>query len=212
MSFLELQNLIQRRKADVVKRHETLQRNMYLQTARRQKFFNEVHRSTEEREGLMAPDPEQHQPFIAQQRGVLKAAGVQEAASAAAAAEREAAERAAANRAYAIRIHAEARAVVAARPRVSKREELVAARDAAAVRVAAAAPAAAPAAEAPVPAAKARAKAAAADVRRDRATDLRREARRQESSRLNAAHLARQYPDQYNLDGPIPGAPPIRPP
>jgi type IV secretory pathway VirB10-like protein len=69
MSFLELQKLIIARKTGLVKRHETLQRSMYLQTAMRQSFFNGVHRSMEERAGRLAP--EQHQPFFVQQRGLF---------------------------------------------------------------------------------------------------------------------------------------------
>jgi hypothetical protein len=70
MSFLELQQL-NRRKTGLVKRHERLQSSLYLQRAMRQKFFNEIHRSMEERAGRMLPDLDQHQPFIAKQRLIL---------------------------------------------------------------------------------------------------------------------------------------------
>jgi hypothetical protein len=87
MSFLELQQL-NRRKTGLVKRHERLQSSLYLQRAMRQKFFNEIHRSMEERAGRMLPDLDQHQPFIAQQRLILHAAARHEAASAIAGAAR----------------------------------------------------------------------------------------------------------------------------
>jgi hypothetical protein len=87
MSFLELQ-LLNRRKTGLVRRHERLQSSLYLQRAIRQKFFNEIHRSMEERAGRMLPDLDQHQPFIAKQRHILHEASRQEAASAAAAAAR----------------------------------------------------------------------------------------------------------------------------
>jgi hypothetical protein len=70
MSFLELQQL-NRRKTGLVKRHERLQSSLYLQRAMRQKFFNEIHRSMEERAGRMLPDLDQYQPFIAKQRQIL---------------------------------------------------------------------------------------------------------------------------------------------
>jgi membrane protein involved in colicin uptake len=89
MSFLELQQL-NRRKTGLVKRHERLQSSLYLQRAMRQKFFNEIHRSMEERAGRMLPDLDQHQPFIAKQRLILHEATRQEAASAAAGAARAA--------------------------------------------------------------------------------------------------------------------------
>jgi hypothetical protein len=80
MSFLEQQ--LNRRKTGLVKRHERLQSSLYLQRAMRQKFFNEIHRSMEERAGRMLPDLDQHQPFIAKQRLILYEASRQEAASA----------------------------------------------------------------------------------------------------------------------------------
>jgi hypothetical protein len=86
MSFLEQQ--LNRRKTGLVKRHERLQSSLYLQRAMRQKFFNEIHRSMEERAGRMLPDLDQHQPFIAKQRLILYEASRQEAASAIAGAAR----------------------------------------------------------------------------------------------------------------------------
>ena len=81
MSFLELQQQLHRRKTNLVKRHERLQSSLYLQRAMRQKFFNEIHRSMEELAGRSLPDLDQHQPFIAQQRLILRDA--QEASAAA---------------------------------------------------------------------------------------------------------------------------------
>ncbi len=84
-SFLELQRLIQQRKANLVRRHEKLQSSLYLQRAMRQKFFNEIHRSMEERAGRSLPDLDQYQPFISRQRLLLHDAHVAQAAAAAAA-------------------------------------------------------------------------------------------------------------------------------
>jgi hypothetical protein len=78
MSFLEQQ--LQRRKTGLVKRHEKLQSSLYLQRAMRQKFFNEIHRSMQERAGARIGAWDQNQPFIAQQRILLEAATRQEAA------------------------------------------------------------------------------------------------------------------------------------
>jgi hypothetical protein len=84
-SFLDLQRLIQQRKANLVKRHEKLQSSLYLQRAMRQKFFNEIHRSMEERAGRSLPDLDQYQPFISRQRLLLHDAHVAQAAAARAA-------------------------------------------------------------------------------------------------------------------------------
>jgi hypothetical protein len=70
-SYLELQEKIQRRKAGLVKRHEKMQSNLYLQREMRRKFFNEIHRSVQDRAGAMVPDIDEQQPFLAQQRLIM---------------------------------------------------------------------------------------------------------------------------------------------
>jgi hypothetical protein len=86
-SFLELQKLIHLRRTGAVKRHEKLVGSLYLQREMRRNFFNEVHRSMKERAGETVSDLDQHQPFIAKQRLILREA---EATSAAAGAARAA--------------------------------------------------------------------------------------------------------------------------